>query len=790
MSTLTLGVVIGAGLQGAFGTVFKKASGEVNTLGQAIKDLRKQESAVQKVIGQQDALGKLGGEMQALQARMAGARDALEAARSAHTALTGSVKVARQEHDRYAAAVTGSQQPTQEQIQGYMRAKERLAQLESQYATSSNAVRNSRNEVKKAEAAAASLDARQQKLTGAIGQSIEKLRSAGIATSDLRQEEARLGAELEKTLAAQEELNQKMERRSAAAGATLLGIGKTVAAAKMIGGAFAPAVNSAMDFETAMVSVRKVVNFDTPEQFAQMAKDISALSGEIPMTAEEIAEIVAAGGQAGFARDELLGYAEAAAKMGIAFDVTANQAGEMMANWRTSFSMGQDAVGELADQINFLGNTGTVKAKAISEIVTRIGTLGEVAGIGAAQVAAIGATMNGIAPETAATGIKRLLLVLNSGSAATGEQQKAFKALGLSATDLAQDMQDDAARAIVTVMERIQALDPTEQTAALQELFGSGSVEAIAPLLGNLDRLRENLGKVGDATRYVGSMEKEYASVSATTANNVKLMGGNFSRVGKIIGSVFMPPMNWAVGVLGAAAGRLADLAEEFPGVTTGIVGIGAVLAGLVVGWLAWNTVVAAGTFALTFFPGIAAAVSGSMAIMKTAFIIGAGAVRVLTTALLFNPIGLAITAIALGAGLIIAYWEPIKGFFGGLFEWIGQKVEWVVAKFQTVMGVAGKIGSMLGFGDDDTGATAAVAGAPGRRVSAAEASINRVAAASPAATGRAGTNVSQTSNYQIAVHATPGMDEKALAAAVHKELDTRDRQQAARQRGSLYDRD
>lgn len=49
MSTLTLGVVIGAGLQGAFGTVFKKASGEVNTLGQAIKDLRKQESAVQSV---------------------------------------------------------------------------------------------------------------------------------------------------------------------------------------------------------------------------------------------------------------------------------------------------------------------------------------------------------------------------------------------------------------------------------------------------------------------------------------------------------------------------------------------------------------------------------------------------------------------------------------------------------------------------------------------------------------------------------------------------------------------
>lgn len=37
--------------------------------------------------------------------------------------------------------------------------------------------------------------------------------------------------------------------------------------------------------------------------------------------------------------------------------------------------------------------------------------------------------------------------------------------------------------------------------------------------------------------------------------------------------------------------------------------------------------------------------------------------------ALLMNPIGLAITAIALGAYLIYRYWEPIKGFFGSLWS-------------------------------------------------------------------------------------------------------------------------
>lgn len=54
----------------------------------------------------------------------------------------------------------------------------------------------------------------------------------------------------------------------------------------------------------------------------------------------------------------------------------------------------------------------------------------------------------------------------------------------------------------------------------------------------------------------------------------------------------------------------------------------------------------------------------------------GAGAFRLLASAigfagraLLMNPIGLAIIAIALGAFLIYRYWEPIKGFFRNLWD-------------------------------------------------------------------------------------------------------------------------
>ena len=37
--------------------------------------------------------------------------------------------------------------------------------------------------------------------------------------------------------------------------------------------------------------------------------------------------------------------------MGIAFDITADQAGDMMSKWRTAFGMGQKEVVALADQV-------------------------------------------------------------------------------------------------------------------------------------------------------------------------------------------------------------------------------------------------------------------------------------------------------------------------------------------------------------------------------------------------------------------------------------------------------
>lgn len=64
-------------------------------------------------------------------------------------------------------------------------------------------------------------------------------------------------------------------------------------------------------------------------------------------------------------------------------------------------------------------------------------------------------------------------------------------------------------------------------------------------------------------------------------------------------------------------------------------------------------------------------------------------AVLWLGRALLMNPIGLLITGIALGAYLIYRYWEPIKGFFSGL---------WTEIKAGFNGGLSGIVGLIINF--------------------------------------------------------------------------------------------
>ena len=170
-------------------------------------------------------------------------------------------------------------------------------------------------------------------------------------------------------------------------------------------------IKDAAELQTTMAEIRKVVDFESPKAFKQMGVDLQKLSLKIFMITKVLGEIYASGGQSSIAQKDLLAFTETAAKMGVAFDVEASQAGEWMAKWRTAFQMNQDEVTVLADQINFLGNNTAASAAQISGVVSRIGPLGKIGNVAAKQIAALGASIVGAgrSEEVAAIGTKNFM---------------------------------------------------------------------------------------------------------------------------------------------------------------------------------------------------------------------------------------------------------------------------------------------------------------------------------------------------------------------------------------------
>lgn len=347
--------------------------------------------------------------------------------------------------------------------------------------------------------------------------------------------------------------------------AAFAAVGTATAAATVV------SVKNAISYESSMADVAKVVdglkddNGELTAQYYEMSDALLELSTRIPMTAEELTQIAAAAGQSGIARKEIVGFAEDAAKMGVAFDTTADQAGTWMAQWRTAFKMNQKEVTTLADQINYLGNVSGANALQLSGIVTAVGSLGDVGGLSAAQIAAIGDTMAsvGVGEDVAATGIAKMITTMTAGSAATEKQSKVLKKLGIDATALADRMQTDAQGAIIDFMEALQKLPKAEQAAALKNYFGQESIKPISALYTNLDELKKHFDQVADASLYAGSMEDEYASRSATTENSIQLAKNALMRLSITYGQIFAPYVKLAADKVTEFLNKLTEMKPQ-----------------------------------------------------------------------------------------------------------------------------------------------------------------------------------------------------------------------------------
>lgn len=331
----------------------------------------------------------------------------------------------------------------------------------------------------------------------------------------------------------------------------------------------AGALSEAIRAETAFAGVKKQFDFETAEEEAKFKEDLLKLVVEkrIAVSLEELYGMAANAGQSGLNKDEAVGYIEAAANMGMAFNMSREQASEYMFAWRNTFEMNLTQLKELTDQINTLGNNTGASEIKIAEFITRMGNLPTVVGMATNQTAALGASLMemGMAPEIAATGAKRLLTILNKGMAATGSEKEALNILGLDPDYLAKATLEDPEKALETVFFKLSKLKEHEQGAVMTMLFGEEGKVAAANIMGAFDRLKRNINLAKDSNIYSGATNKEAEIQKNTAANQLQVLKTEFDVIKADLGTELLPLVKEGATYLKAFLEKLLKIMKEDP---------------------------------------------------------------------------------------------------------------------------------------------------------------------------------------------------------------------------------
>ena len=413
----------------------------------------------------------------------------------------------------------------------------------------------------------------------------------------------------------------------------------------------------AIDFESSMADVNKVVDFASTEEAKAFEQSILKMTRSIPINASGLAEIVAAGGQLGITKDKLLDFTQVTAKMSTAFDMSTAEAGESSATLMNIFGLSVSGVSDLGDALNHLSDNSASKAKDLVNVLARVGGNSKLLGITAEQTASLASAFlaMGKPAEVTGTAINAIFQKLGTADKQGKKFQDALEQMGLSTQELKENISENAEGAIVDFLKRIQSIEDDEKLGLLSDMFGAEYADDVALLTVGLDNYTSAIGHLADKTKYAGSMNREFEVRSKTTANSMVLFKNGISEIGINIGSVLLPAFNSILKPLIGMTNSLAEATSKYPiltkvvfGATFGVIGLG----------IAFSTLGFMGSFALS---GLLIARKGLL---------------LLTAALNFAKIGvrafMGATGIGLlfvGASLIYEYWDPIKTFFTELWD-------------------------------------------------------------------------------------------------------------------------
>ena len=296
-------------------------------------------------------------------------------------------------------------------------------------------------------------------------------------------------------------------------------------------GAIAAVTKSYADYETALIGVGKTTNI-AGKDLKNFGKEVQTLSKKIPLSTNELLGIAQAAGQLGVTGEaNLLKFTETVAKLGVATDLSGEQAATSLTRILTVTNEGVGEIDKFASVIVALGNNFAATESEIVRMATEVSRSTAIFKVSASQAAGLSAALKsiGVRAELGGSSVGRAFRAIDSALRKGGAQMRALERLtGQTGDQLKKTFETDAISVFQSFLGGLKEVDDQggDTTAALAQfgLKGEEILKVLPVLAKNANLVGRALNTAAKETENATALNEEAAKAFNTlNSNAVKL---------------------------------------------------------------------------------------------------------------------------------------------------------------------------------------------------------------------------------------------------------------------------
>lgn len=405
------------------------------------------------------------------------------------------------------------------------------------------------------------------------------------------------------------------------------------------------------------------------------------LGNQLPGTTADFVNMMQSLKAQGITDESILnGVGESAANLAVLLKMPADEAAIFAAKMKVATgTVDQDMIGlmDSIQRLNYMGVTTTDMMYAFGRSGGALKTF-KIQGLEASKALApiFGMLIKGgVSGETVGTGFASILNNM-ADKDKLGKVNRLLSGSGIKLDFFDKTGNFAGVENMVAQLDKLKNLSPVQLNAALKELTGGGQDQQMLAqvITGGMEGYKKMVAEMEKQA----DLQKRVNMQLGTLANLWEAATGTFTNTLAAFAETFAPELKQLTNWFGALSEKIQGFIKTHPqmakwiGIAIGGFAIAAIgLGALAIAFAGVTKYIALVSIMAPIATALFSKIGVVARFLSGAFMLAGRAILFIGRALLMNPLGLLITAIAGAAFLIYKYWEPIKGFFSNLWDGI-----------------------------------------------------------------------------------------------------------------------